>query len=144
MKKFMHGVFPLLLALLLGPLCFAQDQLSDGEQKELGAALSEAGNSPVEFARILEQHLKKYPDSPKRDELERTLVKAAIEANDKQRILTWGEKSLEKNPDQPQVLERVARVLLDSDDKEQSQRALNYARKYEESVRALMKDAPAN
>ena len=91
MKKFMHGVFPLILALLLGPLCFAQDQLSEGEQKELGAALSEAGNSPVEFARILEQHLKKYPDSPKKDELERTLVKAAIEANDKQRILTWGE-----------------------------------------------------
>ena len=144
MKKFMHGVFPLILALLLGPLCFAQDQLSEGEQKELGAALSEAGNSPVEFARILEQHLKKYPDSPKKDELERTLVKAAIEANDKQRILTWGEKSLEKNPDQPQVLERVARVLLDSDDKAQSERALKYARKYEESVRALMKDAPAN
>ena len=61
MKKFMHGVFPLILALLLGPLCFAQDQLSEGEQKELGAALSEAGNSPVEFARILEQHSEKVP-----------------------------------------------------------------------------------
>ena len=42
------------------------------------------------------------------------------------------------------MLERVARILLDSDDKEQSERALKYARKYEESVRALMKDAPAN
>ena len=35
--------------------------------------------------------------------------------------------------DQPQVLERVARILLESDDKEQSERALKYARKFEES-----------
>lgn len=144
MMKFTYGIFPLILALLLGPLCVGQEHLSEAEQKELGSALSEAGNSPVEFARILEQHLKKYPDSPKKDELERTLVKAAMDANDKKRILIWGEKSLEKNPDQPQVLERVARVLLDSDNKESSERALKYARKYEEGVRALMKDAPSN
>ena len=53
-----------------------------------------------------------------------------MEANDKRRILLWGEKSLENNLDQPQVLERVARILLESDDKDKSERALKYARKY--------------
>lgn len=145
MKKFLNRAFPCGLTLLAASLCFAQPKpLSEAEQKELGTALAEAGNSPVEFARVLEAHLKKYPDSPQKDDLERTLVKAAIEANDKRRILVWGEKSLQKNLDQPQVLERVARVLLESEDKDSSERALKYASKYEESVRALIKDAPSN
>jgi thiol-disulfide isomerase/thioredoxin len=137
MKKLLWG-------LLFASWLFGQTQLSEAEQKDLSASLSEAGNSPLEFARALEQHLAKYPDSPQRDDMIRSLVKASIEGNDKRRILLWGEKSLETNMDQPQVLERVARILLDSDDKEKSQRALKYARKYEESVRGLMKDAPAN
>jgi thiol-disulfide isomerase/thioredoxin len=134
----------LIWSLLLASLCFGQAQLSDAEQKDLSTSLSEAGNSPFEFARALEQHLAKFPNSPQHDDIVRSLVKASIEANDKRRILLWGEKSLEKNMDQPQVLERVARILLESNDKQQSERALKYARKYEESVRGLMKSAPAN
>jgi thiol-disulfide isomerase/thioredoxin len=42
------------------------------------------------------------------------------------------------------VLERVARVLLESDDKERSERALKYATRYEELVRELWKEAPSN
>ena len=111
------------------PCVSAQAQLSEAEQKDLSASLSEAGSSPLEFARGLEQHLEKYPNSPQRDDMIRSLVKASIEANDKRRILLWGEKSLETNLDQPQVLERVARILLDSDDKDKSERALKYAPK---------------
>ena len=42
-----------------------------------------------------------------------------MEANDTQRILLYGERVLAKTPDQPQVLERVARILLSTDDKAQ-------------------------
>jgi thiol-disulfide isomerase/thioredoxin len=134
----------LIWSLLLASLCFGQEQLSEAEQKDLSTSLSEAGNSPLEFARVLEQHLQKYPNSPQRDDIVRSIVKSSIEANDKRRILLWGEKSLEKNMDQPQVLERVARILLESDGKENSEKALKYAKKFEESVRGLTKDAPAN
>jgi thiol-disulfide isomerase/thioredoxin len=134
----------LIWSLLLASLCFGQAQLPEAEQKDLSTSLSEAGNSPQEFARALEQHLAKYPNSPQRDDIIRSLVKSAIEANDKRRILLWGEKSLEKDMDQPKVLERVSRILLESDDKETSQRALKYAQKFEETVRGLMKDAPPN
>ncbi len=82
--------------------------------------------------------------SPQREELERSLVKAAIDANDKRRILIWGEKSLAKNMDQPQVLERVTRILLESDDKDRSERALKYATHYGESLKAILKDEPKN
>ena len=132
------------ITLLAVSVSFAQKEMSEAEKKELSTALAEAGNSPIEFARVLERHLQKYPDSPQREELERTLVKSAMEANDKKRILVWGEKSLAKDIHQPQVLERVTRVLLDSEDKERCERALNYAKKYEEEIRSLWKQAPTN
>ena len=39
---------------------------SSSEQTELSRALAEAGTSPVDFIRALENHLAKYPDSPQR------------------------------------------------------------------------------
>ena len=144
MKKFLCSATLLLAVLTQGPRAQGQSNVPPAEQQELSAALAEAGNSPLEFARVLEQHLAKHPSSPQRDELERTLVKAAIEAGDKRRILRWGEKSLAKNIDQPQVLERVARILLESDDKETSERALKYAKRYDESLKSILKDEPKN
>ncbi len=128
---------------LLATLCFAQKQSAEAEQKELQTALSEAGNSPLEFARVLERHLEKYPKSDQKDEIERALVKAAIEANDSRRILLYGERVLAKSPDNPQVLERVTRILLSADDKASAERALKYARKFEEILRALEEEGPS-
>ena len=139
MKKFLCSA-----GLLLTTICYGQNPLPDAEQKELSTSLAEAGNSPLEFARVLERHLAKHPASAQRDELERTLVKAAVEAGDKRRILEWGEKSLAKNIDQPQVLERVTRILLESDDKERSERALKYATHYGESLEGILKEEPKN
>ncbi len=115
---------------------------SDLEQKELRDALAEAGNSSVDFARVLEQHLAKYPDTPQRPELELALVKAAMEAKDDRRILIWGEKVLARNMDDPRILERVTRILLNSDDKGSAERALKYSRRFEEIMRILDKEEP--
>jgi thiol-disulfide isomerase/thioredoxin len=128
--------------LLAAVLSCAQTAPPDAEQKELQTALSEAGNSPLEFARVLERHLAKYPNSPQKDELERALVKTAMEANDSKRILVYGERVLAKAPDNPQILERVTRILLATDDKPSAERALKYARKFEEILRALEKEGP--
>jgi thiol-disulfide isomerase/thioredoxin/Flp pilus assembly protein TadD len=128
---------------LLAPVCFGQKELSEAEQKELQSALSEAGSSPIEFTRALEKHLAKYPNTPQKDELERALVKAAIETNDSRRILRYGERVLATEPNNPQVLERVTRVLLANDDKDSAERALKYARKFEEILRALEKEGPS-
>lgn len=122
--------------------CSAQKRLPEAEQQELATALGEAGNSPVEFARVLEFHLQKYPESSQRDELERALVKSAMDAGDKERILLWGERSLAKKMDQPQVLERVARLLLETEEKERAERALKYARQFEQGIRGLQSEAP--
>ena len=124
------------LLLACGCLALAQD-LTEAEQRSLSEALAEAGSSPVEFVRALENHLARYPASPKRAEIERALVKAAIESKDERRIVLYGERLLGREQDDMQVLERVARALLSGEDKAQAERALKYAQRYGELISRL-------
>src|SRR5690242_8967621 len=57
-------------------------EMSQAERESLSQALGEAGNSPVDFIHALENHIAKYPNSPKRSELERALVKSAMDLKD--------------------------------------------------------------
>jgi len=143
----------LLLALLMTTaLLSAEDQKSDekkaeaakAEQKDLQTSLAEAGNSSVDFVRALELHLRKYPDTPQRAELEYALVKAALEAKDDRRILEYGEKVLARGTDDPRVLERVTRILLNNTDRDSNERALKYAKKFEEIARNYGKEAASS
>jgi thiol-disulfide isomerase/thioredoxin len=131
----------LLAALLAGPALFGQE-MSEEEQRNLGQALAEAGSSQVEFIRALEKHLAKYPKSSKTAEIERALVKAAIEVKDDPRVIQYGERVLSREQDDLQVLERVARALLSNDDKAGAEKALKYAKRYEELVAQMRNQDP--
>jgi thiol-disulfide isomerase/thioredoxin len=132
----------LLLLVLACRFCFPQD-LPEAEQRALSQTLGEAGSSPIEMVRALEAHLAKFPQTTKRAELERVLAKAAIENKDDRRIILYGERVLAREQDDLQLLDRVARALLATDAKETSERALKYARRYEELV-AEMRKKPAD
>jgi thiol-disulfide isomerase/thioredoxin len=127
-------------ALLLGAVLSAQTD--PREQQDLERALSEAGSSPAEYLRAIEKHLQKYPDTARKEELERAAVRAAMEANDDGRIVLYGERVLARRPDDLQILERVARSLLADDGKEASARAMKYARRYEELARRMQSERP--
>ncbi len=118
-------------------LCGAQQPEINAEDQALNAALAEAGTSSVDFVRALEGHLAKFPQTPKRPELERALVKAAIDAKDDRRVVQYGERVLDREPGDPQILDRVTRILLSSDNKDDTSRALGYARRYEEQLNSL-------
>ena len=79
----------------------------------------------------------------RKPEIERALVKAAIEIKDDRRIVLYGERVLDREPGDPQILDRVTRALLATDAKDTSERALKYAKRYEEQVAGLRKQAPA-
>ncbi len=129
-----------LFALLAAPLPFAQTpaparpEMSPAEQSSLTQALGEAGNSQVDFMRALENHLAKYPHSPKRAELERALVKSAIDLKDNSRVILYGEKVLEREPDDLQVLEQVTVALMQTGGQARLERALKYAEHFEAVV----------
>jgi thiol-disulfide isomerase/thioredoxin len=129
----------LVVALAVLPL-YAQQNLSKAEEESLQTALSEAGNSPVDFARAIENHLKRFPNSPRKPELERALIKTAIDLNDDRRIIQFGESVLARDPDNLQVLEHVATAELHNGDKANAERALAHARHCEELVQATYKN----
>lgn len=133
----------LLILLLAGACATGQPADADSEERDLGRALSEAGSSPIEFSRALESHLKKYPKTERRAEIERALVKAAIENGDERRIALYGQKVLEREPDELEILDRVARALLREDTRASAARALEYARRSEKLVSALRSEKPS-
>lgn len=129
-------------ALLVCAASFAQEP-AEAEERALQQSLAEAGTSPVDFLRALEGHLAKFPNSARRTEIERALVKAAIEARDERRTILYGEKVLLIDRDDLQVLDRVTRALLATEDRERAGRALKYARHSLELLHAMEKEKPA-
>lgn len=122
----------------------AQDKRNN-EEDDLQRALAEAGSSTIDFVRALENHLAKYPKTERRPEVERGLVKAALELKDNRRIALYGERVLAREPDDLQLLDRVARALLTTDDKPAAERALKYSRRLEEEFRKLdQKERPGH
>jgi thiol-disulfide isomerase/thioredoxin len=117
----------------------AARELSSGERADLETALGEAGSSPLEYLRAIEKHLQKYPDSPRKPELERAAVRAAMEAGDDARIIRYGEPVLARDPNDLQILDRITRALLAGDSAQSAGRALEYARRFEERMRIIQR-----
>lgn len=131
-----------LIALLcLAACCFAQ-QLSKAESDDLNKALADANGSPKDYLRALEKHLQKYPDSPRKNDLERAAALSALEAKDDGGIVRWGERVLGRQPDDLQMLEPVARALVETGGKDEAERALKYARRYETLAREMQAQRP--
>jgi len=112
------------------------------EQYELSQAVGEVGTSSIDLIRVLERHLKKYPESKQRAAVEKALLKAATETDDNSRIVLYGEKVLQREspPDQGdvlQILDRVITALVDKKDSLQSKRAIGYAKRYEDDVAVM-------
>ena len=133
----------LVLAFAFSAATLAAQDASQNEQASLQQALQEAGNSPVEFEHAVENHLQKFPNSPRKAELERALVKVAIELRDDARIIQYGERMLARDPDSLPVLGSVATALLHNGDKASAERALRHARHYEEVLDAAAKNDTA-
>jgi thiol-disulfide isomerase/thioredoxin len=114
----------------------------DTEQLELNIALADAGNSAIDFTRALENHLKKYPNSPRKLEIQRALVKSAIEAKDDTRILQYGEIVLATEPFDLQVMDRVLHLLLVNEDRETAVKAMAYATKYQMEIEKIGRQPP--
>ena len=110
------------------------DAPADPEEKELEEALSEAGSSSVEYAQVLENHLKKYPKSEKRDEIQRILARAAVDLRDKRRLLEYGVPVIEAGSQDSQILDHTTRALLDQSDKDSLERAARYAKRLQTLV----------
>lgn len=113
------------------------------EQAELSQAVNEANGSAIDLTRALEQHLRKYPNSPRRSDIETSLYKTAADSNDHARIILYGQRLLAGKPDNElEILDRVIRALLASDDTESAKTALAFGKRYEAGVAAFRARPP--
>ena len=116
----------------------------DEEQQALRQSLGEAGSSPVEFVRALESHLKKYSQTARRGEIEGAILKSAIQAEDRRRIIEYGERALKKDRNDAQILEAVANALVSEGGKENAARAATYAEQLVDYLKIAGKEKQAS
>ncbi len=109
--------------------------LSDAERRDLIVATQQAAGSPVDFVRALEEHLKKYPKSPYRERIVRSLFQASEKLDDQRRVAKYGEQLLEKDPNDVSVLAPVGTALNSFGEAKASQRALQIGQQLEKDIR---------
>lgn len=100
-------------------------------------AVTEAANSSLDMIRVLEAHLKKYPDTVQRGEIEQALAKAAIENKDDARIVRYGESVLAGSPQDVLMLDRVSSSLLVLGGEDNAQKSIQYSRAFENIIDGL-------
>jgi thiol-disulfide isomerase/thioredoxin/nucleotide-binding universal stress UspA family protein len=125
-----------LLACASAAALFAQekDAALEAERQELAAAVSEASTSSFDMIRVLEAHLRKYPNTTFRAQIVNLLAKAAVDTRDEPRIVRYGEPALANSPNDVTLLDRVSRGLLNAGGKDNAKRALEYATRFEDYI----------
>jgi len=118
----------------LGQAPVAAPVATYAEKHELAEAIKEANTSGYDITRVLEAHLRKYPNTPLRPDIYNLLAKAAVEIRDDARIIRYGEPALAATPNDVTLLDRVSRALLNAGGKEAATRALGYAKRFEDYV----------
>jgi len=141
MRRFPILILACSLAALLGaqapaipPSAATPDINPDIERQELQRELTEAGNSAEDTIRVLEAHLRKYPKSSVLAEVQQLLAKESIEVHDTRRAVIYGLPTLERTPNDVQLLDGVAAALLNVGGKENAEKALDLAKRFESYV----------
>jgi thiol-disulfide isomerase/thioredoxin len=123
--------------LLAAAIACGQAPNPNQQQQDLQQAVSEAGNSSIDLTRSLEAFLKKYPDATQIKDIEKALAKAAIDNKDDRRTILYGERVLASTPDDMLVLDRVSKAEITLGGKENAEKALAHARRFQEIVEKL-------
>lgn len=100
-------------------------------------AVNEGANSTLDMVRVFEAFLVKYPDSRYRPDIELNLTKASIENHDNARIVKYGEKTLQRTPDDVVSLDAVARALVEMGGRDNAEQAQKYARTFEDLIEGM-------
>ena len=117
----------------------AQPPAKPGEDEEaLRKALADSSSSTIDLTNALEAHLKTFPKTKRRAEIDRALLRAAMDLRDDRRIILYGERVLAVDASDPQFLDRVSRASLATGDVAMAGRALIYAKGLETILTPLL------
>ena len=111
------------------------DVSAEKERQDLVVAAQQAAGSPIDLVRALEAHLKKYPNSPYRERIVRSLFQASKNLSDQHRTAQYGEQLLAKDPEDVGVLAAVGTALNSFHDPKTAGRALSIGKQLERHMR---------
>ncbi len=124
-----------------------KSQAPGQEDQDLAEAAALSNGSAIDFIREMERFLRKYPNAKRREEITRSLFKAARDVNDNRRTALYGEQLLVKDRDDIGVLGPVGKALNTLHDPAAAMRVVDYSerleRKLAESEKALDREPNA-
>lgn len=109
---------------------------NEAERRDLIVAMQQSAGSRIDYIRALEQHLKRYPSSPYREKIVRSLFQASKDLGDQRRIALYGEQILTKDSDNVAVLASVGTALNSFEETAAAQRALEVGQRLEKEIRS--------
>jgi thiol-disulfide isomerase/thioredoxin len=131
------------LIALLATVCLAQPAAKPDEEEEiLRKSLADSSSSTIDLLNALEAHLKRFPNTKRRMEIDRALLRAALDLRDDKRIILYGERVLADDTSEALFLDRVTRALLATGDPAAASRALLYAKALEAMLTPMLEQNP--
>jgi thiol-disulfide isomerase/thioredoxin len=100
------------------------------ESEALESALAVSANDPQALIKSLEEFLARFPNSPRREQVLRTIYKQALQANDPRKAAATAEKLLELDPDDPDLLSALVDLLDRQNDSASREKAIGYATRF--------------
>jgi thiol-disulfide isomerase/thioredoxin len=107
------------------------------EDAELRRAIEGSRGSTQHLVENLEGHLKKFPQSPRREEIEREIYKLALDLRDRNRVIRYGEKFVAGNERDLEVLTMLVSMLRERKGEGDLQKAAAYADKLIAAVEGI-------
>ena len=100
---------------------------TDEEAKALDEAVTSASHNPQAVIRNLQDFLARFPESQRRKQVLRTVLRLAIQSNDPGTAVAATEKLLEASPADPALLSTVVELLNRQNDSASREKAIQYA-----------------
>jgi len=121
----------LLLACLLLPASTgsqapAQAPQESPAERELQRAIESAGNDRTALARNLEEYLRRFPDSPHRQQVYRALIEVCLKLEDRVRAIEFAERFIALAPEDSAMMLLAAELLEEQGDAHSLTRATGY------------------
>ncbi|HKQ93671.1 MAG TPA: redoxin family protein [Blastocatellia bacterium] len=104
----------------------AKDSPKDSDD-DLRRAIESTGGNETRIVANLEDYLKKYPNSERREEIESELYKLCIKLRDRNRAIIYAEKLVNRDEDNIEALTSLITMLRERKAEADSTKALTYA-----------------
>jgi thiol-disulfide isomerase/thioredoxin len=119
----------------------AKDSPKDSED-ELRRAIESSGGSETQIVANLEGYLTKYPNSERREEIEKELYKLSMKLRDRNRAIIYAEKLVAGDEDNIDALTNLITMLRERKAEADSTKALAYADALVKRFERVITDSP--